>query len=38
MHALSRTPDIPLSNQRAMLLRALVVIAVALAIIVPLTG
>jgi hypothetical protein len=38
MHALSRTSDIPLSSHRAMLLRALVVVAVALAIIVPLTG
>jgi len=38
MRALSRTLDVPLSSHRAVLLRALVVVAVALAIIVPLAG
>jgi len=38
MRALSRTLDVPLSSQRAVLLRTFVVVAVALAIIVPLAG
>lgn len=36
MRALSPTSDMPLSNHGAVLLRALIVVAVALAIIVPL--
>ncbi|CAH1650086.1 ENTH domain-containing protein [Hyphomicrobiales bacterium] len=38
MRALSRATDIPLSGQRAILLRALVVVALALAVILPLAG
>lgn len=37
MRALSRISDIPLSGSSAMLLRALIVVALALAVIVPLT-
>lgn len=38
MRALSRSSDVPLSNHGAVLLRALVVVVVAMAIIIPLAG
>lgn len=38
MRALSRTSDIPLSSHASVLLRALIVVVLALAVIIPLTG
>lgn len=38
MRALSRTSDIPLSNHGAVLFRTLIVVALLLAVVIPLAG